>query len=204
MTRNVVAVRKGAQFKDIVQVMLTRGFSAFPVLDDDDRVIGVVSEDDLLVREGLDGPGTGPRFLMRHADRSKASGLIAKELMTAPAITIRPDAVVADAARTMHTRHVKRLPVVSADGRLIGVVSRVDLLGIYDRPDTDIRTEIIKRVIESDFVLDGRAFTVTVESGVVTLAGPMSSGDVALSLLDGVKQVDGVIAVRDRLRYPRR
>jgi CBS domain-containing protein len=185
-------------------VMRARGFSAFPVLDDDDRVVGIVSEDDLLVREGFDGPGAGPRFLMRHADRGKSTGLTAKELMTAPAITIRPEAAVAEAARTMHTRHVKRLPVVSADGRLMGVVSRVDLLGIYDRPDADIRTEIIKRVIESDFVLDSRAFTVTVDSGVVTLTGPISSEDVALSLLDAVRQADGVIAVRDRLRYSRR
>jgi CBS-domain-containing membrane protein len=204
MTRNVVAVRKDAQFKDIILVMRARRFSAFPVLDDDDRVIGVVSEDDLLVREGFDGPGTGPRFLMRHADRSKATGLTAAELMTAPPITIRPEAPVAEAARTMHTRHVKRLPVVSADGRLLGVVSRVDLLGVYDRPDADIKTEIIKQVIESEFVLDRLAFTVTVESGVVTLAGPVPNEDVALNLLDTVRQVDGVIAVRDRLSYPRR
>jgi predicted transcriptional regulator len=59
MTRNVVSVRKNAQFKDIVQVMRARGFSAFPMLDDDDRVIGGVSEDDLLVREGFRGPETG-------------------------------------------------------------------------------------------------------------------------------------------------
>lgn len=204
MTRNVVSVRKHAQFKDIVQVMRARGFSAFPVLDDDDRVIGVVSEDDLLVRESSRGPGTGPWFLLRHADRNKATGLTAKELMTTPAITIRPEAGVAEAARTMHTTHVKRLPVVSADGRLMGVVSRVDLLGVYDRPDADIRTEIIRKVVESEYMLDRLAFTVTVESGVVTLAGPVSSGDVALSLLDRVRQIDGVIAVRDRLSYPQR
>lgn len=204
MTRNVVAVRKDARFKDIVQVMRARKFSAFPVLDDDNRVIGVVSEDDLLVRQAISAPAAGPRFLLGHADRAKAAGLTAAELMTAPAITARADAAIADAARMMHTRHIKRLPVVTSDGRLVGVVSRADLLGEYDRPDADIRTEIIKRIIESEFVLDGLAFTVTVESGVVTLAGPVNSEDVAGSLLAEVGRVAGVLAVRDRLSYPRR
>lgn len=203
MTRNVVALRKDAQFKDIVQVMRARRFSAFPVLDDDDKVIGVVSEDDLLIREGFRAPGAGPRFLVRHADRVKAGGLTAADLMTTPAITIRPEAGVAEAARTLHTKHVKRLPVVTGDGRLVGVVSRVDLLGVYDRPDADIRSEIVKQVIESEFALDSLALTVTVESGVVTLSGPVPSEAVALSLVDDVRQVDGVVVVRDRLEYPR-
>ena len=203
MTRNVVAVRKDAQFKDIVQVMRARRFSAFPVLDDDSHVIGVVSEDDLLVRLAMAEPVAGLRFVSGHADRAKATGLTAAELMSKPAITIRADAAIADAARTMHAKHLKRLPVVTSDGRLVGVVSRVDLLGEYDRPDSDIRTEVIKRVIESEFLLDRFAFTVTVESGIVTLAGPVDSEDVAVSLLAEVRRVVGVVAVRDRLRYPR-
>jgi CBS domain-containing protein len=203
MTRNVVAVRKDARFKDIVQVMRARRFSAFPVLDDNNKVVGVVSEDDLLIREGFRVPGSGPKFLLRHADRAKADGLTAAELMTAPAITIRPDADVAQAARIMHTKHVKRLPVVTETGRLVGVVSRVDLLGVYDKPDADIRAEILKQVIESEFVLDSLAFTVTVDSGVVTVAGPVDSEDVALNLLEQIGRVAGVVTVRDRLSYPR-
>jgi CBS-domain-containing membrane protein len=203
MTRDVVAVRKDAQFKDIVRVMRARRFSALPVLDDDNRVIGVVSEDDLLVREGSRAADGRSRFLFRHGDRVKAAGLAAGGLMTRPAITIRPDAGVAEAARTLHSRHLRRLPVVTGDGRIVGVVSRADLLGVYDRPDADIRTEIVEQVIESEFVLDRLAFTVTVESGVVKLSGPVASKYVALSLLDAVRQVDGVLAVEDRLSYPR-
>ena len=203
MTRDVVAVRKDAQFKDIVRVMRARRFSALPVLDDDDKVIGVVSEDDLLVREGFRAADGGLRFLFRHADRVKAGELTADGLMTRPAITIRPDAGVAEAARRLHTRHVKRLPVVTGDGRIVGVVSRADLLGVYERPDADIRTEIIREVIESEFALERLAFSVTVESGVVRLSGPVASKAVALSLLDAVRQVDGVLAVTDRLSYPR-
>jgi CBS-domain-containing membrane protein len=203
MTRDVVAVRKDAQFKDIVRVMRARRFSALPVLDDEDKVIGVVSEDDLLVREGLRTADGGPRFLFRHADRVKAGGLTAAGLMTSPAVTIRPEAGVAEAARTLHSRHVKRLPVVARDGRIVGIVSRADLLGVYDRPDADIRTEIIKQVIESEFMLERLAFTVTVESGVARLSGPVASKAVALSLLNAVRQVDGVLVVQDRLSYPR-
>ena len=203
MTKNVVAVRKDVQFKDIVRVIRARRFSALPVLDDDDKVVGVVSEDDLLVREGSRTAGGRPRFLFRHADRVKAGGLTAARLMTTPAITIRPEAGIAEAARTLRARHVKRLPVVTGDGRLVGIVSRADLLGVYDRPDADIRTEIVKQVIEAEFMLESLAFTVTVESGVVKLSGPVPSEAVALSLVDVVRQVDGVLVVEHRLSYPR-
>jgi CBS-domain-containing membrane protein len=203
MTRNVVSVRKHAEYKEILLVMRRRHISAFPVLGDDDKVIGVVSEDDLLVKESFAGAEGGPRFLARHGDKAKAAALTARELMTTPAITIRPDATVAEAARTMHGKHVKRLPVVNGAGNLVGVVSRVDLLGVYDRPDEDVRMEIVAGVIKTVFGLDSLAFDVTVADGVVTLSGRMQREAVALSLLDAVRQVDGVVAVRDRLSYPR-
>lgn len=114
MTRNVVSLRQQAEFKEIVRVLRARQFSAFPVLAADDTVIGVVSEDDLLVREAY-SEDSAPRFVLRHADRMKAAGLTAAELMTRPAITIGPAATVAEAARIMHARHVRRLPVVTAE-----------------------------------------------------------------------------------------
>jgi CBS-domain-containing membrane protein len=204
MTRNVVSVRKHAQYKEIVHVMRSRKFSAFPVLDDRDRVIGVVSEDDLLVKEAYPDPDRAG-VLSHHGDKAKAAGLCAAELMHRPAITIGPDATVAEAARLMHARHVKRLPVVDGPtGRLVGIVSRVDLLGVYDRPDEDIRKEILDRVVGEMFVLDSLAFAVTVTGGVATVRGPVDSEPVALNLLAEVRRVDGVVAVRDRLSYPRR
>jgi CBS domain-containing protein len=202
MTTKVISVRKHAQFKDILQVMRAHQFSAFPVLDDGDKVIGVVSEDDLLIKTGYDGGERVAGFLMRRADKAKAAGLTAADLMTRPAITIGPDVSVAEAARTMHAKHVKRLPVVTGDGRLVGVVSRTDLLGVYDRPDSQIRDEIMTQVIGDEFLLDNRAFTVTVDAGVVTLRGPVDSERVGLSLLDTVRQVDGVVGIREKLSYP--
>jgi CBS domain-containing protein len=204
MTRDVISVRTSAGYKDILQVMRFEGFSAFPVLDDDDRVVGVASEDDLLVKEGYAEAGQGPGFLARRSDRVKAAALTAGELMTSPAITIGADATVGEAARVMHARHVKRLPVVSSSGRLVGIVSRSDLLGVYDRDDDEIRREIEDKVIKSAFALDNLGFTVTVNEGVVTLAGRVEREPVAVSLLQAVQQVNGVVIVRDRLSYPRR
>lgn len=204
MTDDVISVRTSAKYKDILQVMRFERFSAFPVLDADDRVVGVASEDDLLVKEGYAEAGHGPGFLARRSDRVKAAAMTAGELMTSPAITIGADATVGEAARVMHARHVKRLPVVSSSGRLIGIVSRTDLLGVYDRDDDVIRREIEDKVIESAFALDNLGFTVTVSDGVVTLAGPVEREPVAVSLLQAVQQVDGVVTVKDKLSYPRR
>ncbi len=203
MTRNVIALRRHAEYKDILQVLRARQFSAFPVLDEDDRVVGVVTEDDLLVKEACSEPEPlAPRGFRHRGDRPKAAGLTAAELMSKPAITIGPEASVAEAASLMHARHVRRLPVVTRDGHLAGIVSRTDLLGVYDRPDENIRHEIVCEVIGSEFMLEKLAFTVMVAAGIVTVSGPVESEAVALSLLDAIRNVPGVVAVRDRLHYP--
>lgn len=204
MTRQVISVRKSAEYKEILQVMRHERFSAFPVLDRNDRVVGVVSQDDLLVKEGYSDADQGPGFLAKRGDRARAAALTAAELMTRPAVTISPDATTAEAARIMHGKHLKRLPVVTAAGRLVGIVSRSDILGVFDRPDDDIRKEIETDVIATAFGLDSPAFTVTVAGGVVTLAGQIDREPVALSLLRAVRQVDGVVAIREKLRYPQR
>jgi CBS domain-containing protein len=201
MTYNVVAVRQEAEFKDIVAVMHRRRVSAFPVLDAYDRVIGVVSEADLLPREAYPG---GPSSARGERGRvpAKARALTAGELMSSPAITIGPEATVTEAARVMHSRKVKRLPVTDEDGRLVGIVSRVDLLGVYDRPDAQICTEITEQVLAGDFVFDPREFSVAVNNGVVTISGRLERPEVALSLLEAISDVAGVVDVRDRLSYP--
>lgn len=200
MTRNVVAVRGHAEFKEILMVMRRRHFSALPVLDTGDTVIGLVSGADLLLKEAYPGGPTG--LLVRRRDRVKATALTAADLMTRPAVTIGPGQTVAEAARLMHGKHLKRLPVVDVDSRLIGIVSRVDLLGAYDRPDADIRTEIAQRIIEPGLPRHGARAEIMVTAGVVTITGSADSEDTAICLLDIARHVPGVIHVRDRLRYP--
>jgi CBS domain-containing protein len=213
MTSNVVAVRRIAEFKDIVEVMRRRQMSAFPVLDDDDRVIGVVSEADLLPREAYPVRLAAPRrgecgeYGQRGEEPvtvlpAKARAMTAAELMTSPAVTVTAGTTVTEAAKIMYARRIKRLPVVDAEGRLIGIVSRIDLLGVYVRPDAEIRDEVIQRVIIGEFGLDPRELTVTVSAGVVTIAGPVERDKLAVSLLRAIWAVVGVVEVRDRLSYP--
>jgi CBS-domain-containing membrane protein len=204
MTTGVVAVREDADFKEMVMVMRRRRVSAFPVIDADCRVIGVVSEADLLLKEaaqaarrGRAGPGD------LRAGRSKAAGVTAAEVMSAPPVTIAPDAPVADAARRMQSRRVKRLPVVDRHGRLLGIISRADVLSVFERPDADIWDDVVKDVIVGEFGLDPEMFVVTVRSGVVTVTGSVDRRPDALSLLDALRHLEGVVALRDRLSYPR-
>ncbi|WP_300614447.1 CBS domain-containing protein [Trebonia sp.] len=203
MTTHVVAVRQDASFKDMAVRLREHRVSAFPVLDDQDRVIGVVSEADLLTKEALDLTGPGKvGGILHHREQAKAAGLTAADLMTSPPVTIGPNEFVAHAARLMYARRVKRLPVVDDDGRLIGIVSRADVLSVYSRPDADIRSAIIEDVILSTVLMDPARFTVTVKDGIVTVEGMPETASVGHDMIEEVRHVEGVVAVRDRLSYP--
>ena len=203
MTTSVVAVRENADFKEMVTELRSRRVSAFPVLDAADRVIGVVSEADLLSKEAAPELPQGlVRLAWQLTERSKASGVTAAEVMTKPAVTIGEAAPVAEAARLMQSRRVKRLPVVDNDGRLRGIVSRADVLSVYERPDQEIWDDVVKGAIIGEFGLDPEMFVVTVRSGVVTVTGSVDRRADALGLLGAIRHLEGVIALRDRLSYP--
>ncbi len=206
MTTDVVTIGETASYKDIVTAMRERRVSACPVVDAAGRVVGVVSEADLLPKEvgpePFAGPGRSLRASGRRGERAKAAGATAAELMSTPPVTISPDASVADAARLMYERGMKRLPVVTSTGQLAGMVSRIDLLSVFTRPDSQIRDEVMQRVIAGEFALDPDAFAVTVTSGIVTVTGQVEGSAVARPLIDAVRHVDGVIDVQDRVSYP--
>ena len=134
-----VWVSETASFREIAARLRECRVSAFPVLDGHGQVTGVVSEADLLVKEAVaDEPNVVWGFLagiVHHAARAKAGAVTAADLMTSPAMTIGPDETVEHAARLMHDRKVKRLPVVDQAGRLVGIISRSDVLAIFDRTD---------------------------------------------------------------------
>jgi CBS-domain-containing membrane protein len=202
MTTRVISVRKDASFKDMAAMLRSSRISAFPVIDDAGRVIGVVSAGDLLVKEAVLAGGTSVLAALRHIrEDDKAAGVTAADLMTAPAVTIGPDASVADAARLMYDRRVKRLPVVTAAGRLMGIVSRVDVLAVFNRPDDEIRSEVIHEVLPAMVAGNPTGFEVTVADGIVTISGSLASGQVGHTILDAVRHVQGVVAVRDRFSY---
>jgi len=203
MTTHVVAVRKNASFKDMAARLREHRVSAFPVLDEDNKVVGVVSEADLLTKEALEFAVPGKVSSMLHQrELAKAAAVVAEDLMNKPPVTIGPDEFVTHAARLMYTRKVKRLPVVDADGRLIGIVSRADVLSVYSRPDEDIRHEITEGIILDTLLCDPSRFTVTVKDGIVTLEGMPETAVVGHDLIEETRHVEGVVAVRDRLSYP--
>jgi CBS domain-containing protein len=200
MTTRVIAVKRSADYKEICSVLRQYRVSACPVISNEGKVVGVVSEADLLYKVADPNPPSGLiRLRWRLGQESKVNAVSAGQLMTTPAISIQPDAPVAVAARVMQSRRVRRLPVVGPDGMLIGMVSRTDLLSVYERPDLDIRDEVIKDIIAGEFRLNPAEFEVAVASGVVTLAGPLGLLETALELLSRVRHAEGVVAVRDRL-----
>jgi CBS domain-containing protein len=203
MTPHVVAVRLNATYKEMATRLRELRVSAFPVLDDADRVIGVVSEGDLLTKEALEYSVPGRMGGILHGrERAKAAGVTAADLMTRPAVTIGPHEPVSQAARLMYARKVKRLPVVDDDSRLVGIISRADLLSVFSRPDAEIRQDIIENAIAGTTLTAPARFTVTVKDGVVTVEGKPENASAGRDMIEEIRHVEGVVAVRDRLSYP--
>ena len=202
MTTRVVWVRQDASFKQLAAALRDHQVSAFPVLDDQDTVSGVISEADLLAKEALDSEPGIISGILHHRDADKARGVIAGDLMTSPAVTVAPEDTVEHAARLMYSRKIKRLPVTDAHGHLVGIVSRADVLSVFSRPDAGLHDEIKTNVLLNDFLVDPAGFKVTVKDGVVTLTGTPETGEVGREIVRQVRHVQGVVAVRDRLDYP--
>jgi CBS-domain-containing membrane protein len=199
MTKRVVAVSQDADFKYIAHALREFRVSACPVINDQGVVVGVVSEADLLCKPAEpDLPVGLTRLRWKLAEESKITAITADRLMTSPAVTVRPDVPVIVAARVMQDRCLKRLPVVDNRDHLVGIVSRADVLSVYERADSDIRDEV-KATIASEFGLVPADINVTVTAGVVTLAGSVSREKTALELTARIRHIEGVVAVRDRL-----
>jgi len=204
MTRRVAYAKRDATFKALAARMRELHVSGLPVVDDIGKVIGVVSEADLLKKEALDGgeglTGVLSGFL-RHKEFEKAEAVAASELMTSPAITVSAGDTIEQAARLMYSRKVKRLPVVTAGGQLAGIITRTDILAVYDRPDDDIHQEITGTIL-GEFLMDPRRFSVTVNDGIVTLQGEPETADLGHQIVRTIRHIQGIVAVRDRLSYP--
>ncbi|MER6035685.1 CBS domain-containing protein [Streptomyces sp. NPDC101171] len=196
MTRAVVAVGRKAPFKDIVERMEQWKVSALPVLEGDGRVIGVVSEADLLPKEEFRDSDPDRRTQLRRLpDLAKAGAVTADEVMSTPAVTVHADATLAEAARIMAMRRVKRLPVVNTEGVLEGVVSRSDLLKVFLRPDGDLADEIRRDVVDVLFPAPAEPVHITVSDGVATLTGRVTDAARIPLAVGMVRAVEGVVGV---------
>jgi CBS-domain-containing membrane protein len=203
MSTHVIAARQHATFKELAAMLHDQRVSAFPVVDEDNKVIGIVSETDLLAKEALEGtvPGT-LRSLPHQREGTRVSGLTAADLMSRPAVTIGPDEPVSHAARLMYNKRVKRLPVIDDNGLLVGIVSRSDVLSVYSKPDAEIRDQVTSDLIRGTFLSDPAAVTVTVKDGIVTVSGTPETTQAGHGIVVAVRHMEGVVAVRDRLSYP--
>lgn len=199
MTPRVLAVAPDTDFRHITTIFREYRVSACPVINDAGQVLGVVSEADLLHKAAdSEFPAGLIRLQWKLSEPSKATAVTASELMTSPAVTIHAGAPVAVAAKTMQDRRLKRLPVVDDADKLIGIVSRVDVLSVYERPDSVIQANV-QQIVAAETGLNHDALTVTVTAGIVTLTGSVSSRETALNLVARIRHADGVIATRDRL-----
>ncbi|MEU4121737.1 CBS domain-containing protein [Streptomyces virginiae] len=188
MTDEVVSVAPGTAFKDMVKLLAQYDISGVPVLDDEDRVVGVVSQTDLLAHAG---PGPDTSWQNGTAAEPPTAG----DVMSAPAVTVRAEETVADAARLMTRRGIERLPVVDVEDRLVGIVTRRDLLRIFLRPDSEIRRRINDEILVEALGVPAGDVEVHVVDGVVAMDGHVERRSRLTALLGLVEQLDGVVTV---------
>jgi len=195
MASDVISVLRETSLRDAARLMVEKGISGLPVTDDEGTLVGVVSEGDFLRKEvdrgDLMGRGLlGVLFDNRH---SLAEAETVGEVMATTVFTVSPDATLVEAARTMTTHGVKRLPVVTREGKLVGVISRRDVVAAFTRPDELIEDEIREDILRRLLFLDPNLLEIAVDAGVVTIAGELPTRTDTRLLEAMVQRTDGVI-----------
>lgn len=201
MTTDVLTAAPDDSLKDAARALATRGISGMPVVGSSGHVLGVLSEADILAKE-VDGRAKTSalqRFLEGPPLDDRFDAMIVEEAMTTPAITITPGRPITEAASTMLAEGINRLPVVDDDERLVGLVTRADLVRAFARDDDAIHAEIL-RTMREDLWLDPANVDVRVERGVVELAGELQSEDEARILATFARRVPGVVEVHSTVR----
>jgi CBS domain-containing protein len=202
MTTSVICVQEDTPLKEVARLLIEHSISGVPVVDADKRVVGVVSEADFLLKES--GADAMPhRRLERLLGDSKATqryrakieATTAAEAMTAPAITVRSSHSISEVARTMTSHAINRLVVVD-DGRLVGIVSRADLVRAYVRSDQELTDTIRQDVLLRILWLDPAGFVVNVKDGVATIVGRVERRSTAELVGQAVAMVPGIVDVK--------
>ena len=204
MTKQVHIAGPEAPFKLLVRLIEENRVSAIPIVDLRGMPIGIVSEADLLLKERrseLEDGGSRVHAPRRRQQRAKAKGTIASELMTSPAVTVPAEATLAEAARKMQERNVRRLIVLDTQGRIAGIVSRSDLLQVFLRSDEDLRNEIKNLIVPAIFPGGLEGLRVNACWNIVTLSGQVHRRSDAQILVRLAGEVDGVVSVVDHLTY---
>jgi len=204
MTTRVHVATPLTPFKILVRLIEENKVSAIPIVDQHGIPVGIVSEADLLLKERRAELESGSNLLhlRRHArERSKAEGFVASDVMTSPPLSIGIGATLADAARLMQERNVRRLIVVDAGGRIAGIVSRSDLLQVFLRSDEELRDEIVTKIIPAIVVDHNGDVGVDVRYNVVTLHGEVDRKSDSEILGRLAEELDGVVDVINLLSF---
>jgi CBS domain-containing protein len=205
MTKRVISVGPRTPLKEVARLLVSKRVSGLPVVDEDGSVLGVVSEGDILVKErGRPGRGSllDHLFEVNGHEAGKHEARDAADAMTSPAITIRPERPIAEAAAMMLDRCVNRLPVVDHHGKLLGIVTRADLVRAFVREDDAIEQEIRDDVILRTLWNTPERFRIDVVGGEVTIEGEVHDAESAELLARFIERVPGVVGIRSRVTWP--
>lgn len=207
MTPSVISVRSWTPLREVARLLLDHRISGVPVVDDDGALLGVVSEGDFLVKEqGAEALRHRPLARIFGESRTSRAGLAkiealtAGQAMTAPALTIASDRHISEAAAVMTARGVNRLPVVD-HGRLVGIVTRADLVRAYVRSDDELAATIRDDVLLRILWLDPAQFTITVRDGVASISGRVERRSTAEMVERAVSMVPGILDVEPHVSW---
>ncbi|MFI7317003.1 CBS domain-containing protein [Streptomyces venezuelae] len=189
MTRDVVQVGPTTPFKEVVRLLDHHRISGLPVVDADDKVLGVLSGSDLV------------RTQVHRGRPAPPPAVAAQDVMSSPAITVHPEQTVPNAARLMERRGVERLPVVDEADRLIGIATRRDLLRVFLRADDDIRRQVTQEIVVGELKLPSDAVLVCVRDGVVTLHGQVELRSQIPQIVYATWRLEGVVGVVNSLGF---
>jgi CBS domain-containing protein len=203
MTRDVVTIRKGAPVKEAARLMVRRRISGLPVTDADHRLVGVISETDVLRTVEAQSARDAARLplLRRRRVRARGRGGRVIHLMGSPPVTVAPDRSLVAAARLLDRHGIRRLPVVDAGGRLVGIVTRHDLVRALLMPDEQLARQILTQVFDEGLGTNTALVHVLVQDGVVTLSGEVTERSMIPAAVESVRSMEGVIDVREHLTY---
>lgn len=203
MTTQVITVAPDTPVKEIAQLLLTHHISGVPVVSPEGKLVGIVTEADLLYKERPEVEEAGLLRLFRRGQLAeaerKAEGLVARDVMSSPVVTVTEETPLREVAALMARRQINRVPVVRGD-QVVGIVSRADVLRALVRADDEIK-EAVRRALLEELWIDPSGLRIEVQEGVVTLEGEVERRSDKELAERWVATIDGVVRVESRLTY---
>jgi len=200
MTMDVLTTTPSASLKDAARTMVKAGVSGLPVMGEAGNLVGIITEADFLEREADRSQRRLLNAMLKEGDTVVDAETVG-EVMTRNPVVIFPEASVTEAARVMAHNHVKRLPVVGADGTLVGIISRADVVAVFTRPDDVIEDEIREDIVRRVLLLEADSVEVTVKDGIVFVSGTVPTATDSRLLEELIRRIDGVVKLESNITF---